>query len=373
MRLNTLTTALAAFTLAAFATSPALADDMDDLWEDDDQAETDEEDDEEYQNSLYDSPTYGWHNEQLQVTYDAEGAPGRTLNVLAYVSEAPGERPVVLVSHGGGNGVTNPANVQKQWALYFADHGYNVIAIAHRGRTNAEKQALCDFFQAPAGQCGGTLAWDRPQDVEAVLDLVDAKAATDWAGIVDTSRIAVMGHSAGATGALIVGGATRTFGQQVLDNPDERVSAIIASSAAGIRAGNGLDADSWSTVDVPVLILTGSRDVTEPGQAESFRTDAFHGLPDIEKNYMLFLTSEGATHTLFGLNARKCRINVGDEECREMADIMLSTSLAHLDSNLLDDNTAKDWLEDEVVDEVATPGLADLTTREDVELEEDDD
>jgi hypothetical protein len=115
-------------------------------------------------------------------------------------------------------------------------------------------------------------------------------------------------------------------------------------------------------VSVPTLVLTGTRDVVRPGQPESFRLDAFHGLPENERNYMLFLTSDGANHALFGLNARPCRNAVGDAECREMTDSMLSTALAHLDSRLQDDNTAKDWLEDEV----STPGLADLTTRESI-------
>jgi hypothetical protein len=133
--LHSLALGLLAFGPAAFA------DDMDDNWEDDDEVEEVEEDDEEHQNSLYDSPTYTWSTEQLSVTYDADGQPGRTINVQAYLSDAPGERPVVLVSHGGSNGQTVPSRVLEAWSMYFADHGYTVLAIAHAGRTNAQKQA----------------------------------------------------------------------------------------------------------------------------------------------------------------------------------------------------------------------------------------
>jgi len=359
---------VASFAFLMISPQALAADDDDDIWEMDDKCDEEDDSDDEYQNSLYDSQTYTWTTELHQMTYDAELAPARRVRVLARVSDAPGERPVVVVSHGGGRGLTNPATVLTRWSDYFADHGYTVVTIAHPPRTSAQIAALCTTFDLPEGpDCNASHSWDRPYDVEQVLNFIEAQAAGPWAGRVDTDQIALMGHSAGATGALMVGGGTRQVGVRVLDHADDRIATIIATSPAGLRPDNGLSEDSWKDIEVPVLIVTGAADITDANQPADFRMDAFRGLQEEEDNRRLFIDSAGASHSFFALNARACRQAVGDAECLEMADAIQSAALAHLDAYLSADNTAKDWLENEVVDEVVTPGLADLTTREDID------
>jgi predicted dienelactone hydrolase len=109
------------------------------------------------------------------------------------------------------------------------------------------------------------------------------------------TKIGVAGHGYGAYTALLLAGA-RTFpgGAQY---GDPRVKAAIAISPPGLSEARGLTRESWSSVDVPVLFLTGSQDqgVVE-SETPEWRREAFALLPAGEKWLVVI---EGARHGTF--------------------------------------------------------------------------
>ena len=74
--------------------------------------------------------------------------------------------PVVLLSHGGSSGKTNPLKSLPQWAELVASKGYFAIAIAHPAREESTYVELCEHLQVPDSiTCSLKLNWERPHDV----------------------------------------------------------------------------------------------------------------------------------------------------------------------------------------------------------------
>jgi len=130
--------------------------------------------------------------------YPTETKPGLTwvgsgfADLAAKAPIAPGEHPLVIISHGTGGGPASHLDT----ALALAEAGYIVAAPVHTG----------DNFQDPSQV--GTPNWmsDRARHVARVSDHL----LTRWSGgsQIDPERVGLFGFSAGGTTGLIaVGGA----------------------------------------------------------------------------------------------------------------------------------------------------------------------
>ena len=114
------------------------------------------------------------------------------------IAEAPfdldgGPYPLVILSHGFSLGRTSYA-----WlAEHLASHGLVVVAPQHYELVDDN---LSDFWRASI---------TRPQEIGVVLDYVEAQSTADreFAGLMDTEHIAVVGHSYGGYTALAMAGA----------------------------------------------------------------------------------------------------------------------------------------------------------------------
>ncbi|MAU08528.1 MAG: hypothetical protein CL607_01805 [Anaerolineaceae bacterium] len=113
------------------------------------------------------------------------------------IAEAPfdldsGPYPLVILSHGFSLGRTGYA-----WlAEHLASYGFVVAAPQHYELVD---ETLSDFWRASI---------TRPQEIHVVLDYVEAQSASgDFTGLIDTERIAVVGHSYGGYTALTMAGA----------------------------------------------------------------------------------------------------------------------------------------------------------------------
>jgi predicted dienelactone hydrolase len=118
-------------------------------------------------------------------SYPGRGIPG------APRDPAGGPYPVVVFSPGFALGTGSYA-----WlAEHLASHGFVVVAVQH-------SEAL-----DPSGLWQATI--DRPADVTAVLDFLQARSAPgrDFGGLVNLDWVAVLGHSYGGYTALAVAGA----------------------------------------------------------------------------------------------------------------------------------------------------------------------
>lgn len=113
------------------------------------------------------------------------------------IAEAPydldgGPYPLVILSHGFSLGRTGYA-----WlAEHLASHGFVVVAPQHYELVD---ETLSDFWRASI---------TRPQEISVVLDYVETHAADgEFAELIDTERIAIVGHSYGGYTALAMAGA----------------------------------------------------------------------------------------------------------------------------------------------------------------------
>jgi len=303
--------------------------------------------------------------ERLTTYQDAAGAP-RTVKVLLRIpTGAPAPMPVVIWSHGGAEGKDSPHNSMVEWSIATAEAGYLTVSIAHTPRTIDSRRQLCQALLPPLDdatcQVFKYLNWDRPHDIGAVINELEALAQGQLRGQIDVLKIAVGGHSAGSGGALMIGGALRRFSGGPVDLSDPRPIAFLAFSPQQPGSDGFFDTSfdnaehSWKHIERPALVITGDGDSTcnpgvEPGSCIGDtpfgRRIAFGRMPPGNK-YHLYIHDEQAFHTLFELSTDKCsepRINVNQAKCDEIARWLKSTALAFLDAQVRNDLFALLWL-----------------------------
>lgn len=295
---------------------------------------------------------------------------------------AVGPLPVVVLSHGGADGKTDPRKSMDKWAEALARSGYLAVAVAHAGRDDAAYEAVCAALAVPPApfQCAIKINWDRPHDVARVLDwLAERNASGPLAGSMDLDHIAHVGHSAGAGAALMLAGATRSFvcaqpfgfnqGTSVPCTPADQVSlaeprfqAAIGMSPQGPGSDGFVEA-SYGEVAVPFLMATGTRD-GDPGEPES-RMSLFDFLPtsaDGQGFVRFFIEDEGAKHTLFEAETEACAPISGQARCEQLRTWLFSLAVAFLDRELRGSATAAAWLASDAL-ELASGGDGTLSRR----------
>jgi predicted dienelactone hydrolase len=101
-----------------------------------------------------------------------------------------GKFPVILLSHGSGGKADKLFWLTEQ----LVKNGFVVIAVNHVGNMTGDNSGK-----------GLIEVWERPRDLTFALDRVLSQP--DFKNSLDTDRIAAIGHSAGGTTALLLGGA----------------------------------------------------------------------------------------------------------------------------------------------------------------------
>ncbi|PUB18750.1 alpha/beta hydrolase family protein [Yoonia sediminilitoris] len=200
--------------------------------------------------------------------------------------------PLVIISHGypGNRFLMSPLGEN------LASKGYVVASIDHRDSTYDDQTAF-----------GSTLV-NRPWDQRFVIDRMGALEG-DLGQIIQSDNIAIIGYSMGGYGALIYAGAGVTQAsteyswgapQGLLERnmmgtdshaqlQDPRVKAFVAFGPWGNNTGFW-DADSWSGIEKPLMLIAGSVD-------DVSIYDAIRGIFDDTKNTRRhLLTFENANH-----------------------------------------------------------------------------
>ncbi|MEL6159210.1 MAG: alpha/beta fold hydrolase [Cyanobacteria bacterium J06554_11] len=231
--------------------------------------------------------------------------------------------PAVVISHGLGSDRTSYAYL----AQFLAQHGFAVINVEHRGSSGEQLAALV------SGRTNQVVPdqefVDRPLLISRVLDeLAELPDFQDKnIGTIDFNNVGIVGQSFGGYTALALAGAPINYGlldahcppafsvnlslllqcQAIELDPaerftpsfkDPRIKAVVAINPIISRI---FGRESMAQIEVPVLVMTGSRDTVAPALPEQVRPFTWLTMVD---RYLLVM--EGATHfSTIGLTGRE--------------------------------------------------------------------
>jgi predicted dienelactone hydrolase len=278
----------------------------------------------------------------------------REIPVCIYLPQPlEGRAPLVVFSHGLGSSRSGYRYLGKYWASF----GYVALHVTHRG---SDEEALRGPGGLPprslADYLADTRQWvDRPLDVSCAITRALADRAL--APHVDPEAIGVAGHSYGAFTALALAGLRF----DLPDRPaatvaDPRVRAAIVMSPQS-QQKFGLRADSWETIDRPVLALTGTRDREYGVGSAAPRRTSFDRTPAPDQ---FLVTITDATHATFN-DPPALRVHTRPPNPRHHAYICLVTT-RFWDSYLRRERGAREWLNSPAL-ETLSGGACRLETR----------
>jgi hypothetical protein len=317
---------------------------------------------------LYQTPQFTFTESEESITYTDIAGRERTINIMFRLPDIPiRPLPVVVWSHGGFNGQTNPGAALNEWSEVTARSGYLTVTIAHTPRGPGQRSDLCLALgiTAPA-DCDAFhyLNWDRPHDLKQVLDELERQNVQGpLRGRLDLDRIAVGGHSAGSAGALSIAGAVRVFNQRLYSFEDSRPVAFLAFSPQGPTSEGFFDTDlhkpdtSWDPLERPVLVATGDGDSNcdprgdcMPGANPAYaRRVGFNRMPGGNK-YLLYIQDAEAYHGMFGLDEDCVAQGLSPAKCQAFSDWLTSGALAFLDAHVRRSAVAYAWLQNGLIE-----------------------
>jgi Ca2+-binding RTX toxin-like protein len=222
-----------------------------------------------------------------------------------YAPDTPGTYKVIVFSHGIGGSPSAAAELAAEWTA----KGYIVLAPAHPDSPDSLVGYLASGLTDRA-------RWEfRANDVKIALDIAEAFQINPGGGPIpngysfDTSAPVVAGHSFGGNMAAIIAGAQPTFDGVTYDWSDNRFEAAIALSGSGAE-GNGapFETDSFDTIDIPFLRITGGYDFSPETADPGDRMDGiFRNMtnPDVHGVFIptaSHMSVAKASDNLFGLD-----------------------------------------------------------------------
>ncbi|MES2462727.1 MAG: hypothetical protein V4671_19270 [Armatimonadota bacterium] len=277
-----------------------------------------------------------------------------------------GPFPVILFSHNVGEDGTQNEALLRWWA----SHGYVVLSPTHSDSLKWQQRRadLCDPEGDDVGE--GNLGLQsivrlttrdpqagvqRARDLSFVLDSLETleKQVPTLAGKLDTAHIGVAGNSLGAYAAQLIGGAAVSISSS--DKPlsfrDPRARAILQFSGHG-TGSRGLTQNSWKTIKIPMMSVTGSSDWSR-GRGPEWKRESFTYSPATGNRYHVYIT--GAHQGSFGGRfaslrrgskqfASKSRQENGEDQ-KAIFSYAEQTTLAFWDMTLKGDAAAKTALE----------------------------
>ncbi len=187
------------------------------------------------------------------------------LNAHVYPPSSKTCKGVVVVSHGAGGNERGYSYLGE----FFASSSFLTVIPTHR---MSDKSALTRLRKSHGLEDGLIrLTTNSKAYQERLADIGIAKS---WAQKkCDSGFSVLLGHSMGAATVMLEAGATNLMGLSGKD----RFDAYIALSPQG--EGPIFNAKSWSSIQKPVLSITGTRDDELGGNSWKNRTQPFKNMP----------------------------------------------------------------------------------------------
>lgn len=266
-----------------------------------------------------------------------DGQRQRDIPIRVYLPPVKSPSPVILFSHGLGGSREGSAYLGKHWAA----RGYVAVFLQHPGsdisvwKDKPRRKRMAAMREAANGR--NFLL--RVKDIPTVLDQLERWNKTDehvLAGKLNLKKIGMSGHSFGAMTTQAVSGQRTKGGREIFTDP--RIAAAVVMSPS--RPRRGTPQAAFGKVSLPWLLMTGTKDIAPIGNADmESRLAVYPALPTGGK-YELVL--HGAEHSVFTERALQ-----RDSEPRNPNHhrAIMALTTAFWDSYLLNDSSAKDWLD----------------------------
>lgn len=245
---------------------------------------------------------------------------GRTVTVsLAYPAKLPGATtlPLVVLSHDADASPRSLEGLQRR----LASAGYVTACAAHAGAPVARERGAT----APPAEGEADELNDRAADLALVISQASGFGTVVPAlkGHLDLTRIALVGHASGAYDIVALVTAAKP--------PDPRLRALVFLSPP--RLGEqGLGPQTFKSLAVPTLFLSGTLDAARPGEKPDAKRRAFDQVPA----HACLVTFRGATRLSYlGLSPAQ----------RKFSDATADLSVSFLDAYVNGDDAKRDqWL-----------------------------
>ena len=277
----------------------------------------------------------------------------KTLPLRLTFPKEEGKYPLIVFSHGAMGSKDAYVPLAEHWA----SHGYVVVQPTHEDSLSL-MLASGERFQLK----NVWAKWNtRPPDVQLILTSMDQlqKNVKGLAGKIDADHIGVGGHSFGAHTSQLIGGVkmqnplTKRF--QAFE--DERPKALLLISPQG--TGEALVPESWSGLDRPALVITGTNDKSpRTGQDHLWRREVYDHAPAGDR-YLFMI--DGAYHGFGGITGLR-RFPSSRPANKSHVNYVKSASLAFWDFFLKDREVAASWLREDKYSK-ATGGAAEMSNK----------
>ncbi|MBY0112822.1 MAG: hypothetical protein K2Y21_08375 [Phycisphaerales bacterium] len=269
----------------------------------------------------------------------ARGESARDIPIkVRYPLAANGPLPLVVFSHGMGGS----SNAFPELSDHLASHGYVVILPTHSDSVKLRREkgedAGREILGNPAAYVRNVKPFERVDDVKRILDAIptlEQKIFPDAKATISREAIAMAGHSAGAMTTQIAFGVkarTRLLGG-VQSVADPRIKAAVVISGQGLKT-RLFTKDSWSDLDKPMLVITGSEDKARAGNdTPESRRHPFEYAPATKgepHTYLLWI--EGATHGSYSGKSAATLLGEKPDDPAMVAAATTSATLAFLDA-----------------------------------------